>query len=159
VASLREWHRILDATFATDLARGAKVTASNVRGNDKRFAPARVLDSKRDTYWATDDAVTTPTLELDLRRPTTFNVVRLREFLPLGQRVESFALDAWQDGQWHEFASSTSIGNQRLVATPDVTTTKVRLRITGAAVCPALAELALFKTPVPLPDLNAGNSK
>jgi alpha-L-fucosidase len=34
---------------------------------------------------------------LDLKHETTFNVVRLREYLPLGQRVEGFALDVWRD--------------------------------------------------------------
>lgn len=147
VTSLREWHRILAATFAHDLTHGAQVTASNTRSNDNRFAPALVTDGKHDTYWTTDDAVTTPELTLDLGHLTTFNVVRLREFLPLGQRVGSFALDAWQDGQWKEFASGTSIGNQRLVHTANITTTKVRLRITHAPVCPAISEFRLFLMP------------
>jgi alpha-L-fucosidase len=66
--------------------------ASNTRGNDPQFAPAHVLDSRRDTYWSTDDEELTPQLVLDLVQPATFNVVRLREYLPLGQRVDSFAL-------------------------------------------------------------------
>ena len=81
---------------------------------------------------------------LDFGRVVTFNVVRLREYLPLGQRVESFALDSWQDGQWAEFASGTSIGNCRLVRGKPVTTAKLRLRITRAPVCPAISELAIF---------------
>ncbi|MBV9468497.1 MAG: alpha-L-fucosidase, partial [Abitibacteriaceae bacterium] len=147
VAALREWHRILEATFAHDLARGAKVAATNTRSNDKHFAPSHVIDGKRDTYWASDDAVTTPELTLDLKHPVTFNVVRLREFLPLGQRIESFALDAWNNGNWEEFASGTSVGNQRLVQTHKITTTKVRLRITGSPVCPAISEVGLFAMP------------
>ena len=148
VKALREWRRILAATFAANLAAGARVTAGNTRGNDPRFAPANVLDSKLDTYWATDDAVTTPELVLNFDQPVTFNVVRLREHLPLGQRVDSFALDCWTDGRWEEFAAATSIGNQRLVSTRSITTSKVRLRITQAAACPAIAELGLFAMPV-----------
>jgi alpha-L-fucosidase len=147
VKSLREFRRILDATFAKDVAQGARASASNVRGGDKRFAPGNVIDRRRDTYWATDDQVKTPELILDLGRAVTFNVVRLREHLPLGQRVEAFALDEWRDGQWKEFAAGTSIGNSRLVRGNPVTTSKVRLRITQAPVCPAIAELALFAEP------------
>jgi alpha-L-fucosidase len=147
VRALREWRRILDATFATDLARGAKATASHPRGNDERFAPANVLDGRRDTYWATDDGVTQAELVLDLGQPVTFNVVRLREHIPLGQRVDRFALDAWQEGKWEEFAAGTSIGAQRLVITRDVTASKVRLRITQAPVCPAISELGLYARP------------
>ncbi|HET9532806.1 MAG TPA: alpha-L-fucosidase [Blastocatellia bacterium] len=148
VKSLREFRRILDSTFAKDFARGAKASASNVRGNnDARFSPRNVLDARRDTYWATDDHVKTAELMLDLGRDLTFNVVRLREHLPLGQRVEAFALDQWQDGHWKEFARGTSIGNCRLVRSEPITTSKIRLRITEAPVCPAITELAIFAEP------------
>jgi len=148
IGALREFRRILDATFAADYAQGARVTASNTRGNgDRRFAPRNVVDRRGDTYWASDDQVQTPELIIDLGRERTFNVVRLREYLPLGQRVEAFALDAWTNNEWQEFSRGTSIGNCKLVRGKRVTTTKVRLRITQAPVCPAISELALFAEP------------
>jgi alpha-L-fucosidase len=146
VRALGEWGAILKATFATDLARGAKATASNTRGGDPRFAPSNAVDGNRDTYWATDDNLITPEIVLDLGRPVTFNVVRVREYLPLGQRVEAFELDAHR-GKWEPFAAATSIGNQRLLRTAPVTTSKVRLRITKAAACPAISEIGLFLGP------------
>ncbi|HEX3084788.1 MAG TPA: discoidin domain-containing protein, partial [Pyrinomonadaceae bacterium] len=142
--SLKEFRRILDATFANDLAHGAMVTASNVRGDDQRFGPANVIDSRRDTFWATDDDLPTPELVMDLKREVSFNVVRLREHLPLGQRVEAFAVDVWRAGQWSSFDNGTSIGNCRLLRKQPVTTSKVRLRITQAAACPAISEFGLF---------------
>jgi alpha-L-fucosidase len=145
--NLREWGRILKATFAQDLARGATAIADNTRGNDHRYAAANTIDGNLNTYWASDDSDTTPSLVLELHKPTTFSVVRLREFISLGQRVDSFALDCWKDGVWTEFAAGTSIGAQRLVRVPPVTTDKVRLRITQAAVCPAISEVALFAEP------------
>ena len=148
VKSLREFRRLIDVTFATDLAQGARASASNSRGDgDRRFLPGNVIDGRRDTYWTTDDEAKAPELVLALGREVTFNVVRLREFLPLGQRVEAFALDAWQAGQWQEFAHGTSIGNARLIHGPYITTARVRLRITQAPVCPAIAELGLFAEP------------
>jgi alpha-L-fucosidase len=148
ISELSEFRRILDATFAKDYAQAARVTASNTRGNgDRRFSPLNVIDHRRDTYWASDDQVQAPELIIDLGRARTFNVVRLREYLPLGQRVEAFALDAWTDKGWKEFARGTSIGNCKLVRGKRVTTTKVRLRITQAPVCPAISELALFAEP------------
>jgi alpha-L-fucosidase len=145
VRSLREFRRLQEATFSDDLARDARVSASNVRGHgDRRFSPSNVIDQRRDTYWASDDDIKTPELILNLRREVTFNVVRLREFLPLGQRVEAFAIDTWQHERWQEFATGTSIGNSRLIRGPFITTAKVRLRIVKAPVCPAIAELGLF---------------
>jgi alpha-L-fucosidase len=145
--SLKDFRRILEATFAPNLVRGAKVTASNVRGGDTRFGPMNVIDNRRHTFWATDDNVRTPELVIDLAHEVTFNVVRLREYLLLGQRVEAFAVDTWHDGQWTEFAKGTSIGNCRLLRKLPVTTWKVRLRTTQAPVCPAISEFALFAEP------------
>src|SRR6185369_3790560 len=149
VQSLRDFRRLLDLTFAKDLAQGASVSAGNVRGGglDQRFLPRNVIDNRRDTYWATDDKVTTPELVLDLNHEASFSVIRLREYLPLGQRVEGFAVDVWRDRKWIEVATGTSIGNCRLVRVQPVTTSKVRLRITRSPVCPAISELALFLEP------------
>jgi alpha-L-fucosidase len=146
--SLRGFRQIIDATFSTNLATTARLTASNWRGGrDRRFAPANVLDGSRITYWATDDGVRTPSLTLDLDQEIAFNVVRLREHLPLGQRVESTIVDSWQNGAWVEFGRATSIGNCRLIRGPKTTTTRVRLRITQAAVSPAISEFGLFSAP------------
>lgn len=142
--SLAEFRRRSDAMFKHDLARGARATSSNVRGNDTSFAAKNVLSRSAKKYWATDDGVTNASLTLEFPKPVTFSIVRLREHLPLGQRVDAFALDQWQDGAWVEFASGTSIGSCRLVRSQPVTTGKVRLRITQAAACPALAEFAVF---------------
>ena len=148
VNSLRAFRRIIDGTFGKDYAQGARVSANNVRGNgDRRFSPRNVIDRRRDTYWSSDDGVTTPELIFDLGREQTFNVVRVREYLPLGQRVEAFALDVWNDNEWREFARGTSIGSSKLVRGKSVTSSKVRLRITQAPVCPAISELGLFAEP------------
>jgi alpha-L-fucosidase len=143
-AALHEFKQRLDAIFTQDLADNATVVASNVRGKDRQFDGKQALDHRRDTYWSTDDEVTTPSLELQWRQPITFNVVSLREYLPLGQRIDAWALDRWDKGQWVEFAKGQSIGNRRLWKGDRQTTDRVRLRIVKAPVCPALAEWGLF---------------
>jgi alpha-L-fucosidase len=94
-----------------------------------------------------DDGVTNAELVLQWPKPVTFSVVRLREYIPLGQRIESFALDQWQGGNWVEFATGASIGHCRLVRQQPVTTDKVRLRILNSPVCPTLAEFGIFSEP------------
>jgi alpha-L-fucosidase len=142
--ALLEFRKLLEATFARDLARLAWLSASNVRGRDAHFAPEKVLDDRRYTFWTTDDGVTNAELVLEFRKPVTFQIARLREHLPLGQRVEAFALDQWKGGRWEEFKGATSIGNCRLLRFAPVTTQKVRLRILKSAAPPAIAELGLF---------------
>lgn len=146
-ANLRAWRQLLEQTFANDLARGAQASASQTRGDDPAFAPSRAIDGDSETYWATDDGVTNAKLMLEWGAPVTFGVVRLREWLPLGQRVRECALDGWQDGKWREIARAHSIGNARLMEVPATTTSKVRLRVTAAVAPPAIAEFGLFEVP------------
>ncbi len=72
-------------------------------------------------------------------------MIRLREHIELGQRIEEFEIDRWIDNKWEPFAQTTSIGACRLIRTADdITTSRVRLRITQSAACPALSEFGLF---------------
>jgi len=146
IKSLRDFRHIIDKTFSEDLARGSKVTTGNTRGagGDVRFLAQNVVDGQPNTYWATDDSVKSSVLILDFDKSKTFNVIRIREYLPLGQRVEAFALDRWHQNKWIEFAQGTSIGNCRLVRCESVTSNQVRLRIAQAAACPAISEFAFF---------------
>ena len=145
--SLQQFGKILKQTFAVNLAKGATLKASNVRGGNKaKFGPQFLLDNSRYSYWATDDNVTTPELVIDLHHSATFNVIRLRENIKLGQRIEAVAVDAFKDGKWQQIAEATSIGGNRLIRLPqNVSTNKVRLRITKSPVCIALSDFGLYE--------------
>lgn len=129
-------------TFHGNLAAKATFKTSNMRSG---FGPKNLLDGDRYTYWATDDSVKAAEVQFILPVETTFNVVRLRENIRLGQRIEAFELDRWAEGKWNTFAHATSIGACRLIRTgDDITTNRVRLRITQAAACLALSDFGLF---------------
>jgi alpha-L-fucosidase len=144
VTALRSFGGLLEKTFDRNLAAGAKVTASNVRGKSKAYRGENLLDGNRDTYWSTDDSLKAADIVLEFRQPVSFDVVRLRENLRLGQRVDAFAIDTWNDGNWKEFAKGTSIGSCRLLKSTMASTTRVKLRIIEAAACPAISEFGLF---------------
>jgi len=148
LASLRGFGDWREATFSANLARDARLTPSNVRGGSKKYAAGNLLDGDPETYWATDDAATTPALRLEFPRPVTFNIIRLREYIRLGQRIESVEIAA-KDGQDRRtIAAATSVGNCRLIrTTAPVTTDQVELRITQSAACPALSDFGLFTEP------------
>ena len=150
LASLASFGAALSASFATDLAQGAVASASAERG--AAFAAAKVLDGDPATYWSTPDAVTTPTLVLDLPPGHGFDLIRLREHLPLGVRVTRFAIDvADEGGGWREIAQHACIGAQRIIRLPaPVTTRRLRLRIVEAPACPAISEIALFRSVAPV---------
>jgi alpha-L-fucosidase len=145
-AALRQFGHALRTTFSSNLARGAKASASNVRNNDAAYGPQKLLDGDRFTCWATDDSITTPSVTIDLPRTVTFDLVRLREDIRLGQRVSEFAVEIWKDNTWSSFGQGTSIGLCRILRSQiPVTTRRVRVRITKSPVCPALSEVALFR--------------
>lgn len=148
VASLKEFGRIIHATFAHNLADHAKVTASDVRGQTRSFAPGNLLSTDERRYYASNDDVHTPTVEFELNGEKTFDVIRLREAIQLGQRVDAFAVDAYLSGAWSEVGRATSVGSCRLIrlATP-VTASRVRVRITASEACPTLYGFGLFKQP------------
>jgi alpha-L-fucosidase len=81
-----------------------------------------------------------------MHKPKEFNIIRLRENIKLGQRIEELAIDAWQDGAWQQIATATCIGGNRLIKLPkNITAQKVRLRITKSPVCIALSDFGLYK--------------
>jgi alpha-L-fucosidase len=150
IASLQGFGAYLKATFSQNLAARAKADATHVRGNDKQFGAAQMLDGKPDTYWATDDGVTSADVTFDLGKPVKFQVIRLKEAIRFGQRVDAFSIDRWQNDSWVPVASSTSIGPRRLIhLEAPIIASRLRLKITQASASPALREFAVFSESAP----------
>ena len=142
---LMELRAAIDEIFSVDLAAGAAVEATNVRGGSKRFSASNLLDSDYDRYWAADDDVTAASFTVTLPEERTFNRVQLQEYIPLGQRVSAFSIEALSaDGSWTSIAEETTIGHKRIVHTPVTTTASVRVNILAAEACPVLNGFSLF---------------
>ncbi|MFR6353407.1 alpha-L-fucosidase [Akkermansia sp.] len=113
VKSLMEFKELRDKLYAKNFALGATATASQTRGNDKKFSPSNMTDGNMDTYWAVEDDNLTPSAVITLPKPATFDVIRLREQIRLGQRVDSFNIDAFIKGKWVCIDNGgKTIGNQ-----------------------------------------------
>jgi alpha-L-fucosidase len=117
-----------------------------VRGKDRQYAAANLVDGRADSYWATDDAVLKAEAIFELARPATFRVIRVREAIRFGQRLDGIAVDRWNAGDWEQVSAAPSVGARRLIRLDrPVTVERVRLRITAASASPAIAEFALFE--------------
>lgn len=148
IASLTGFRELRDSLLATNLAAGASA-GGPARGGDARFSPAMMTDNDIESYWTTDDGETTPAAEIRLKKSATFDVIRLREEIRLGQRVDSFEIDAWSSGVWKKIHDGKTIGNQVMVKiSPAVTTDRLRLRITGSAAVPCISEFSLYRMPI-----------
>lgn len=136
--------------FAVNLAEKARVTASNVRGHAEAFGAGMATDGKKETYWATDDGVTTASMTLDFGRPVAFNCFMAQEYIRLGQRVKSFSVEAMVDGSWKELAKATTIGYRRILRFPRVRSAQLRFTVTDAKACPVISNIGVFDVaPVP----------
>lgn len=118
VDSLQSFRAHLDATFEHNMAAHAVLTPSET-GRE---------------------------ILLTLPERRTFNVIRLREDLPQGQRVSGFGVDVQEEETWLEVGAGQSIGSCRLLRIPTVAADRIRIRITEAA-APPLVETALFFEP------------
>ena len=110
-----EFGKAIKDTFKNNLVKDSKVTASTVRGNDKKFSPQNVLDGKDDTYWTVDDDKKTGTLTIDLGGVKTFDVVSVEESIEFGQRIGSYKIEyETESGEWKKFDEGKTIGAKRL---------------------------------------------
>ncbi|MBN1818174.1 MAG: alpha-L-fucosidase [Sedimentisphaerales bacterium] len=139
---LRDFGKVIRSTFAENLAKGAK--ASEQRGPPGFHSAAKIVDGKEDTYWTTQEGISSATIEFDLKQLRTFNVVMLQEPIAQGQHIVAFTVEARQDGQWRQIAQGTTIGYKRLLRMDPVTAQQVRIRINQSRLFAALSNFGLF---------------
>ena len=149
-----------------DFALGAEAKPSESRGEE--FDGSKLTDDDIESFWCPKDGSTTGSVEFHLKKKATFDVVRIREQIRLGQRVESFKVEAYVEGEWRTIiepwdgndetglesrgGKGATIGNQvlRWLQEP-VTTDRLRLTITAAKACPCISEFSLLRMPAMLP--------
>ena len=120
---LTEVGKIIGEAFKTNLAAGAKATASATRSRD--FKAANTLDGNTDTCWMPPDWTTQAELTVTLDGKKTFNVVMFQEQLRLhGQRIAKFAIDAQVDGKWKQIAEGQTVGYKKICRTNPTFTIK-----------------------------------
>lgn len=144
---LMEFRRTVDESFKTNLALRKSVSGSEVRGNDKAYAATNLTDGNFDSYWTTNDNTRQGSFIVDLGKPTDVNRVVLQEYIPLGQRVKSFKLEAWNGSAYETIDQQTTIGYKRILAFPTRKTAKIRVTILDALACPVISECSVYKAP------------
>ena len=144
VESLKKWRTMLDETFSTNLAADAEVTADSYRGNLEIYHPKLLTDGDPNTYWTTNDNISTGSLEVDLGSEKEVNYVLLQEFIRLGQRIRSFSVDVWRDGNWIKVKDITTMGYKRILNIDPVTTSRIRINIEDAKASPIISNLEVY---------------
>jgi alpha-L-fucosidase len=141
VASIEGFTALREKVFGTNLAQGATAQASDSRG--KGYEAGQILDADYDSYYAAPDGVKETDLEVFLNGEKTFNRVMLQEYIPLGQRVESFKVEVHENGEWTAWGEGTTIGHKRILLGRTVTADAVRIHIKALA-CPLINGFGLY---------------
>ena len=127
-ANAVRFRQIIDEDLRTNLLRKAKVTASSVRG--KKYSAKNLTDGKWDTYWATPDGVNTGEVTFTFKKPTKIDRLLLQEYIPLGQRVRRFVVEAFIDGKWQPIDPGEPFGNigyKRILRFTAIETTSIKV--------------------------------
>lgn len=135
----------IDEDFADDLSSTAKVRASNERGNG--YEANNVLDGRKESYWATEDGMIQSHLAFTFDDPTWVNRFVVQEYIPLGQRIKKFSLEAKTENGWELIAEGTTIGAKRILRFDDIEVRQIRLNILDAKAEPLLSSIGIFYAP------------
>lgn len=128
VASLTEAGKRIRETYDTNLMEGAKGPKNILNPNPNKY---QVLKGNK------------PEIVFTLAAPVKINRVLIQEAVAThSERVEKHAVDAWINNQWKEVATATNIGYKRILRFPEVTTSKIRVRILESRLEPAISNVS-----------------
>jgi alpha-L-fucosidase len=147
VENLMKMVKVIERDFETNLAEDVKIAATNTRGRSPSFRVRNMIDGDKDTYWATDDNVTKASITIDFGKETTFNRFLVQEYIPLGQRVKKFSIEAYTDDDWKLIDAQTTIGYKRILRFDNVSSSKLRLNILDAKASPTISNIEVFHAP------------
>jgi alpha-L-fucosidase len=147
IKALDKFSKFLKESFTVNYLAGkkVKVTATETRGNAKKFKAKNVLDKNFDSYWATNDQTKMSTLTFELPKESRVNCMEIQEYIPLGQRIESFTIEIMQNGNWVEVFKGSTIGYKKLARFKDVRTNLLRIKFMKSLACPIISKVALYQ--------------
>lgn len=140
---LMEFRNAIQNDFKDDLIKEADIYASSARGHS--FDISNVQDEDYNTFWAAEDNVLTPSLEIAFKEDKKFNRLLLQEYIPLGQRISSFTVKYWDNDQkdWRELIKATTVGYKRILRFPIINTSKLKIEFEALA-CPVISRVGIF---------------
>ena len=142
VKRLEEIGAYLKAAFKKNLLENAEVTADSC---EEGFGIPGVRTDDYDTYYAAEKGRNTAEITVRWKEAVKVGNIVLKENILCSQRVESFAVDAFVDGEWKEIYRGTVIGYKRIVPVEALKTDSIRIRITDSRMEPTIAFLGVYE--------------
>jgi len=89
-----------------------------------------VTDGNYDSFWATENGVTSASLTFKLEQEESVNRILIQEYIPLGQRVKAFNIETLTNGIWlpvYINEETTTIGYKRILRFNAIKTSQLRI--------------------------------
>jgi alpha-L-fucosidase len=144
VKSLRNFRLLLDSVFRDNLALRVPVKSDSYRNNSDEFAPGKVTDGNKDTYWTTNDNIRSGSFEIDLNGNKKVSYIVVQEYIKLGQRISEFSIEAFNGSKWLLLYKGTTIGYKRILKVDPVLTSKIRLNILESKASPIISNVEVY---------------
>ncbi len=154
IAALMEWRKMLDMIFKDNIVKTAKLSASEESSDN---GVNNIIDENKLTYWTTKATNEKAFIDLEFDEEKTFDILMLQENIRIGQRIEKFEFQIWENKEWKKIIEGTTVGYKRLLKFPKVTTTKARINILSSRLNPTILEIGLYKS-FPIVDILKNNS-
>jgi alpha-L-fucosidase len=106
-----------------------------------------IENSRRDdyqTYYKTEDGVTDTTIEISWNENQVIKHIVMKENIMCSQRIESFIIEAVQDGEYETVYEGTVVGYKKIVHLDRIKTDKIRIHIKDARVAPTLSFVGVY---------------
>ena len=153
VDSLKEFRSILDNTFATNVTKGAKAVATTTYKNLPSYSADNVINGNYDSYWAAQEGQNTGSVTVFLDGTQQFDLIDIKEYVPLGQNISDYEVEVRVNGAWKTFGrtgnstrkSKQTIGYQSILRDNPVDADAIRLTIKGAYGSPKISEISAYK--------------
>jgi alpha-L-fucosidase len=141
-AKLLELAEYVKETFKNNLAQGAITYTDEKKFIDHQ--PSFLFDDDMETFWAVNNDNHSASLVIELPESQEFNLVMLGEYIPYGQRVERFNIEAWENDEWVIIAEGTTIGYKRILETTPRTNARLKLNILQSKADPLISTFGLY---------------
>ena len=141
-----QFHQLISQELSHNLLKESRVEGSDVRSH--LFSASQVVDDDFDTYWATSDGFNSGSLTFYFKKSQPISKLLIQEYIPLGQRVSHFYVEALQGDEWHplEIDEETStIGYKRILRFPKVSVLALRINFLEARGPLCISEVAAYQ--------------
>jgi alpha-L-fucosidase len=141
---LSELAKFLKSTFSNNLALEGKISTSS---NNVKNYKKHINDNDTNTYWSSGNGDDKCKIEINFNKPINANVLKISEYIALGQRIKSFHFEIKSENEWKSIKTGTTIGNKRLIRFTSNDIDAIRITILETKGKPAISEIGFYKTP------------